>query len=571
MSVIVGRALPLVEDGLKPVHRRVLYSMGENGFRPDRSYVKCARVVGEVMGNYHPHGDSSIYDALVRLAQPWSLRYPLIDGQGNFGSRGNDPAAAMRYCVTGDTLVATPYGEVAIANLMPEIVPDSTVEADLKVVGLHGAPVRATAVHHSGTHPVLRVRAGDRELRCTGNHPLLTLVTVDGVPTLLWKLAEELVPGDLMAVDRSHTGPGARTQVLPCVPSPEAVRGPVDPARLVPEAPAVDVFAWVAVDEVTPAGSAPVYSLRVDSPDHAFVTNGFVSHNTECRLSPLAMAMLQDIDEDTVDFSANYDGKTQEPDVLPSRVPNLLINGSCRHRRRHGHQHPAAQPAGGRRRRRLGTREPRGHRGGAARRADGAHQGPRLPDRRAHRRPGRDRAGLPHGPRVGADARRRRGRGRRQGPHDPRRHRAALPGQPGQPHRVDRRAGPRRQARGHRRDQRRVQRPHRHAHRGHAQARRGGQGRAEQPLQAHAAAVRLRREHAGHRRRGAAHPAAGPGGAQLHPPPDRGHRPADALPAAQGRGARPHPARLRQGAGPAGRGHRADPRRRRRWTSPGRA
>ena len=148
MSVIVGRALPLVEDGLKPVHRRVLYSMDDNGFRPDRSYVKCARVVGDVMGNYHPHGDSSIYDTLVRLAQPWSLRYPLIDGQGNFGSRGNDPPAAMRY--------------------------------------------------------------------------------------------------------------------------------------------------------------------------------------TECRLTPLAMAMLQDIDEDTVDFTANYDGKTQEPDVLPSRVPNLLINGSSR-------------------------------------------------------------------------------------------------------------------------------------------------------------------------------------------------------------------------------------------------
>src|SRR5579884_2483619 len=146
MSVIVGRALPLVEDGLKPVHRRVLYSMGENGFRPDRAYVKCARVVGEVMGNYHPHGDASIYDALVRLAQPWSMRYPLIDGQGNFGSRGNDPAAAMRY--------------------------------------------------------------------------------------------------------------------------------------------------------------------------------------TECRLSPLAMAMLQDIDEDTVDFIDNYDGRTQQPVVLPSRIPNLLVNGS---------------------------------------------------------------------------------------------------------------------------------------------------------------------------------------------------------------------------------------------------
>ena len=147
MSVIVGRALPLVEDGLKPVHRRVLYSMYDSGFRPDRSYVKCARVVGDVMGNYHPHGDSAIYDALVRLAQPWSMRYPLIDGQGNFGSPGNDPAAAMRY--------------------------------------------------------------------------------------------------------------------------------------------------------------------------------------TECRLTPLAMSMLADIDEETVDFADNYDGRTQEPTVLPGRVPNLLINGSA--------------------------------------------------------------------------------------------------------------------------------------------------------------------------------------------------------------------------------------------------
>jgi len=146
MSVIVGRALPDVRDGLKPVHRRVLYAMYDGGYRPDRGYSKCARVVGAVMGDYHPHGDSSIYDALVRLAQPWSLRYPLIDGNGNFGSPGNDPAAAMRY--------------------------------------------------------------------------------------------------------------------------------------------------------------------------------------TECRLDPLAMEMMRDIDEETVDFSPNYDGRAQEPNVLPSRFPNLLVNGS---------------------------------------------------------------------------------------------------------------------------------------------------------------------------------------------------------------------------------------------------
>jgi DNA gyrase subunit A len=97
MSVIVGRALPDVRDGLKPVHTRVLWAMYDGGYRPERGYSKCARVVGEVMGNYHPHGDSSIYDALVRLAQPWSMRMPLVDSQGNFGSPGNDPAAAMRY------------------------------------------------------------------------------------------------------------------------------------------------------------------------------------------------------------------------------------------------------------------------------------------------------------------------------------------------------------------------------------------------------------------------------------------------------------------------------------------
>ena len=97
MSVIVSRALPDVRDGLKPVHRRVLYAMYDGGYRPEKGFYKCARVVGDVMGTYHPHGDSSIYDALVRLAQHWSMRMPLVDSNGNFGSPGNDPAAAMRY------------------------------------------------------------------------------------------------------------------------------------------------------------------------------------------------------------------------------------------------------------------------------------------------------------------------------------------------------------------------------------------------------------------------------------------------------------------------------------------
>src|SRR5689334_16405280 len=97
MSVIVARALPDVRDGLKPVHRRILYTMGEMGLSATSSYRKCAAIVGEVMGKYHPHGDVALYDALVRLAQDFSLRYPLVDGQGNFGSVDGDPPAAMRY------------------------------------------------------------------------------------------------------------------------------------------------------------------------------------------------------------------------------------------------------------------------------------------------------------------------------------------------------------------------------------------------------------------------------------------------------------------------------------------
>jgi DNA gyrase subunit A len=97
MSVIIGRAIPDVRDGLKPVHRRVLFSMSEQKIGPSGAHKKCARVVGDVLGKYHPHGDASVYDALVRMAQVFSLRYPLIDGQGNFGSLDGDSPAAMRY------------------------------------------------------------------------------------------------------------------------------------------------------------------------------------------------------------------------------------------------------------------------------------------------------------------------------------------------------------------------------------------------------------------------------------------------------------------------------------------
>src|SRR5574339_1210528 len=106
MSVRVGRALPDVRDGLKPVHRRILYAMHELGLTPDRPYRKCARVVGDVLGKYHPHGDQAVYDALVRMVQDFSSRYPLLEGHGNFGSVDNDPPAAMRYTETRLTKIA---------------------------------------------------------------------------------------------------------------------------------------------------------------------------------------------------------------------------------------------------------------------------------------------------------------------------------------------------------------------------------------------------------------------------------------------------------------------------------
>ncbi|KZS67562.1 intein-containing DNA gyrase subunit A [Mycobacterium ostraviense] len=566
MSVIVGRALPEVRDGLKPVHRRVLYAMYDSGFRPDRSHAKSARSVAETMGNYHPHGDASIYDTLVRMAQPWSLRYPLVDGQGNFGSPGNDPPAAMRYCVTGDALVRLPLGQsVRIGDVVPGARSNSDNAVELKVLDRHGNPVAADRLFHSGEHQTYTVcTAEGYEVAGTANHPLLCLVDVGGVPTLLWKLIEEIRPDDCVVLQRTppvEFGPadwrdvmealllgafisegfvsakragfnnldrdyfnmvvsaydavvggkrylyqrtiasGSLLHELDVANVTELMRsrlgalcGQRSEAKTVPEwlwyrpaavkrvflqalfegdgscsalprntiqisystrserlakdvqqmllefgvvsrryrhavgehkvvitnrAPA-ELFAsqigfggakqeklvrilssmprcagmdtdhvpglarfirrhcgsrWVDKDwpnrhnidriqrwrtrgeeilsriadpdvraiateltdgrfyyarvaSVTDAGVQPVYSLRVDTDDHAFLTNGFVSHNTEARLTPLAMEMLREIDEETVDFIPNYDGRVQEPTVLPSRFPNLLANGS---------------------------------------------------------------------------------------------------------------------------------------------------------------------------------------------------------------------------------------------------
>jgi len=352
MSVIVGRALPDVRDGLKPVHRRVLYAMHDLALQPNRPYRKSAFIVGEVMGKYHPHGDSAIYDTLARMAQDFSLRYMLVDGQGNFGSIDDDPPAAMRYCVAGDTRVATPTGTVRIDSIAPDAEPNSDNEIETEVLDRLGRPVKASRLFHSGDHPTLRLRTKQgHELTGTHNHPVLCLVDMAGVPLLFWKLLEEIEPGDRVLISRAQADPlpaqcaedlmggylrsegeakataaglaeaAASTAILERIES-EEVRDVISPL-------VTGDYFYAEVESVVDAGVQAVYSLRVDTEDHSFLTNGFVSHNTEARLARLSTELLRDIDADTVEWGPNYDESQREPLVLPARFPNLLVNGAA--------------------------------------------------------------------------------------------------------------------------------------------------------------------------------------------------------------------------------------------------
>ncbi len=199
MSVIVGRALPDVRDGLKPVHRRILYAMQDLNLDHSKPYKKCARITGETLGKYHPHGDVAVYDALVRMAQDFSLRYPLVEGQGNFGSVDGDSAAAMRYCVTGDSLIIT--------NRCLERISDISCQEDinLKVLSFGQKINLASKWFDSGVHSVLKINTHrGYELKGTINHPILILKKdSEGKPIFAWKLLADLKKGDFAVIDRS--------------------------------------------------------------------------------------------------------------------------------------------------------------------------------------------------------------------------------------------------------------------------------------------------------------------------------------------------------------------------------
>ncbi|MAF99313.1 MAG: DNA gyrase subunit A, partial [Nanoarchaeota archaeon] len=194
MSVIVGRALPDVRDGLKPVHRRILFAMHDLGMFHNKPFKKCARIVGEVLGKWHPHGDSAVYDSLVRMAQDFSLRYPLIRPQGNFGSIDGDSAAAMRYCVTGDTLILTDCGMLPIGNISNK----EEAKLNMKILSYNGKENVASTFFNSGKQKIINITTEQEyALKGSFNHPVLCWTLNEfGMPSIKWKLLNEITTDD---------------------------------------------------------------------------------------------------------------------------------------------------------------------------------------------------------------------------------------------------------------------------------------------------------------------------------------------------------------------------------------
>ncbi|MTD59452.1 DNA topoisomerase IV [Amycolatopsis sp. RM579] len=216
-SVIHSRALPDARDGLKPVHRRILYSMNESGYRPTHAYVKCSRVVGDVMGRYHPHGDTAIYDAMVRLAQDFSMNAPLVDGHGNFGSPDDGPAAS-RYCVVGDTRIRLADGASPRIADVVNLPADSEADADFEVLDKDGKSVHVSKVFNSGVHPTIRMTTESGfSLRGSENHLVLCLEAPLGVPLFQWRRLDEVRPGMVVCAARNawlQVTPTAREYLL---------------------------------------------------------------------------------------------------------------------------------------------------------------------------------------------------------------------------------------------------------------------------------------------------------------------------------------------------------------------
>ncbi|MBY9000071.1 MAG: DNA gyrase subunit A, partial [Candidatus Heimdallarchaeota archaeon] len=197
--VISERAIPDARDGLKPVHRRILWAMHQMKLTFSSPHKKCARIVGEVTGKYHPHA-GGVYEALVRLAQPFSLRYPVVHGQGNFGSIDGFPAAAMRYCVTGDTLILSDDGIVPIKKL-GNGEPESDI--NINILTHDGTINTASKFFNSNKHPIYGIETSlGYEIKGSYNHPISCWTMQDGAPKLVWKMLSQISKEDIVILQR---------------------------------------------------------------------------------------------------------------------------------------------------------------------------------------------------------------------------------------------------------------------------------------------------------------------------------------------------------------------------------
>ena len=207
MSVIVQRALPDVRDGLKPVHRRIMYAMWGLGLRSNSRFKKSASVVGEVLGKYHPHGDAAVYDSMVRMAQDFSMRYKLVNGQGNFGSMDGDSAAAMRYCLAGDSLVLTEKGLKPIEEFIEGRSKTGEEKIKEKILNYEGKKKNASKFFDSGEHPTVKVTTQEGyELEGSYNHPVMVWTKNRfNAPDIDWKLLEDITEKDYVLLNREHS------------------------------------------------------------------------------------------------------------------------------------------------------------------------------------------------------------------------------------------------------------------------------------------------------------------------------------------------------------------------------
>ena len=317
MSVIVSRALPDVRDGLKPVHRRVLYAMERMGMQSNKAMRKSAGIVGEVLKDFHPHGDASVYDALVRMAQPWNMRYPLISGQGNWG------------CFTGDTRITLLDGTERSFAELAQLPPDEvfhvySVDGAGRIVVGEGRHARMTRQNAELVEVTLD---NGEKIRCTPNHPFMLR---DGT----YKDAKHLAIGDSLMPVAVASLEAAKQSMLVAANSNAPTlheQGAVVPLQAAPQV--------ISASYLTE--TANVYDITVDVHHNFLLAGGVFVHNspdddpaaamryTEARMAAISSELLADIEKDTVDFKPNYDGHEMEPTVLPARLPNLLLNGAA--------------------------------------------------------------------------------------------------------------------------------------------------------------------------------------------------------------------------------------------------